>query len=203
MRLSNEVVDVINEFGPKLYDNFDQLRILVPASVPPSTGDSGVWRRKSGAGQVDAQGNLLIHPMTWMDERLFGWSRTARRGTDTPANRLQTPDESEEEDYWDYDHVINFIPAYEDASLGKLRGRQGSYADLQRLRMGSGNQTSIPVSSSGVQISGGQSVHIRSRKHKEHLSDLVPVNYITTADQTEDLGTTKGLYEESGVDSGA
>ncbi|KAI6023141.1 glycerol-3-phosphate O-acyltransferase [Pisolithus microcarpus] len=203
MRLSNEVVDVINEFGPKLYDNFDQLRILVPASVPPSSGNSGVWRRKSGVGQVDAQGNLLIHPMTWMDERLFGWSRTARRGTDTPADGPQTPDESEEEDYWDYDHVINFIPAYECASLGKLRGRQGSYADLQRLRMGSGNQTSIPVSSSGVQISGGQSVHIRSRKHKEHLSDLVPVNYITTADQTEDLGTTKGLYEESGVDSGA
>ncbi|KAI6007065.1 glycerol-3-phosphate O-acyltransferase [Pisolithus albus] len=205
MRLSNEVVDVINEFGPKLYDNFDQekLRILVPASVPPSTGNSGVWRRKSGVGQVDAQGNLLIHPMTWMDERLFGWSRSARRGTDAPANRPETPDESEEEDYWDHDHVINFIPAYEDASLGKLRGRQGSYADLQRLRLGSGNQTSIPVSSSGVQISGGQSVHIRSRKHKEHLSDLVPVDYITTADQTEDSGSTKDLNEESGVDSGA
>ncbi|KAI5993269.1 glycerol-3-phosphate O-acyltransferase [Pisolithus albus] len=205
MRLSNEVVDVINEFGPKLYDNFDQekLRVLVPASVPPSTGNSGVWRRKSGVGQVDAQGNLLIHPMTWMDERLFGWSGAARRGTDSPANRPQTPDQSEEEDHWDYDHVINFIPAYGDASLGKLRGRQGSYTDLQQLRMGSDNQASIPVSSSGVQISEGQSVHIRSRIHKEHLSDLVPVDYITTADQTEDSGSTKDLNEESGVDSGA
>ena len=25
MRLSNEVVDVINEFGPQLYDDFDQV----------------------------------------------------------------------------------------------------------------------------------------------------------------------------------
>ena len=41
-----------------------QWRILVPsASVPPSTGRPGLWRRKSGVGAVDAQGNLLAHPM--------------------------------------------------------------------------------------------------------------------------------------------
>jgi glycerol-3-phosphate O-acyltransferase/dihydroxyacetone phosphate acyltransferase len=41
-----------------------QFRILVPsASVPPSSGTSGMWRRKSSSGAVDAQGNLLIHPM--------------------------------------------------------------------------------------------------------------------------------------------
>lgn len=33
------------------------------ASVPPSTGKPGLWRRKSGVGAVDAQGNLLAHPM--------------------------------------------------------------------------------------------------------------------------------------------
>jgi hypothetical protein len=33
------------------------------ASVPPSTGKLGLWRRKSGVGAVDAQGNLLAHPM--------------------------------------------------------------------------------------------------------------------------------------------
>ena len=33
------------------------------ASVPPSTGKPGLWRRKSGVGAVDAQGNLLVHPM--------------------------------------------------------------------------------------------------------------------------------------------
>ncbi|KAI6118935.1 glycerol-3-phosphate O-acyltransferase [Pisolithus croceorrhizus] len=205
MRLSNEVADVINEFGPKLYDNFDQekLRISGPASVPPSTGNSGIWQRKSSVGQVDAQGNLLIHPMTWMDERLFGWSRTARRGNDTPANSPQIPDESEK-DCWDYDHVIDFIPAYEDASLGKLRGRRGSYADLHRFRVASEKRTTAPVASSGAQISGGQSVHRRSRKHKETLSDPVPVDYTATVDTTEDFEeTAKGLNEESGVKSGA
>ncbi|KAI6118395.1 glycerol-3-phosphate O-acyltransferase [Pisolithus sp. B1] len=205
MRLSNEVADVINEFGPKLYDNFDQekLRISGPASVPPSTGNSGIWQRKSSVGQVDAQGNLLIHPMTWMDERLFGWSRTVRRGTDTPANSPQIPDESEE-DCWDYDHVINFIPAYEDASLRKLCGRQGSYADLRRFRVASEKRTTAPIASSGAQISDGQSVHIRSRKHKETLSDPVPVEYIAAVDTTEDFEeATKGLNEENGVKSGA
>ncbi|KAI6143231.1 hypothetical protein BKA82DRAFT_4184090 [Pisolithus tinctorius] len=144
MRLSNEVADVINEFGPKLYDDFDKFRILVPASAPPSAGngDPGVWRRKSSVGQ------------TWLDERLFGWSRTAKRGTtawrgSTPASGPQTPDESEEEDHWDYDHVINFIPAYEDA-----------------LRTVSANQTNVSVTSSGAQILDSQSMH-------ESLSDLV------------------------------
>src|SRR5579872_6892323 len=41
-----------------------QWSILVPsASVPPSTGKPGLWRRKSSVGAVDAQGNLLVHPM--------------------------------------------------------------------------------------------------------------------------------------------
>ncbi|KAI6030179.1 hypothetical protein EDC04DRAFT_2869019 [Pisolithus marmoratus] len=153
MRLSNEVVDVINEFGPKLYDGFDQFRILVPASAPPSTGTPGIWRRKSSIGQVDAQGNLLIHPMTWIDERLFGWSHTAKRDTSAwsgsmPASSPQIPIESEEENDWDYDHVINFISTYEDAPKGKLRNRQGSYADLQKLRGTYANRSNILVTSS-------------------------------------------------------
>ena len=75
-------MEVINEFGPKIFDNFNevlvvrghacicrmltpsQFRIMVPsASAPPSTGYPGLWRRKSSIGAVDAQGNLLVHPM--------------------------------------------------------------------------------------------------------------------------------------------
>lgn len=41
-----------------------QFRILVPsATAPPSSGQPGIWRRKSSSGAVDAQGNLLVHPM--------------------------------------------------------------------------------------------------------------------------------------------
>lgn len=82
VRLSNELAETINEFGPKVFEDFNevchnndvhhcgtsdlrvQFRILVPsASVPPSSGNSGLWRRKSSTGAVDAQGNLLVHPM--------------------------------------------------------------------------------------------------------------------------------------------
>ena len=49
-----------------------QFRILVPSSTaPPSTGTPGIWRRKSGNGVVDAQGNLLIHPMVRIDEKII------------------------------------------------------------------------------------------------------------------------------------
>lgn len=79
--LANELAEIINEFGPKVFEDFDevcythhiqssflripfQMRILVPsASAPPSTGQPGLWRRKSSTGAVDAQGNLLSHPM--------------------------------------------------------------------------------------------------------------------------------------------
>jgi hypothetical protein len=81
VRLSNELVEVINEYGPKIYEDFNevrsihclhasapikspQFRIMIPsASAPPSSGNPGLWRRKSSVGAVDAQGNLLVHPM--------------------------------------------------------------------------------------------------------------------------------------------
>jgi len=115
--ISIEVNAVINEFGPQLYDDFDSFRILVPsASAPPSSGTPGIWRRKSGVGGVDAQGNLLVHPMTWIDERLFGWSHSARRhgvnsaATSRAASSHGTPEGSDDEDeYGDYDNVIGYL----------------------------------------------------------------------------------------------
>lgn len=215
LRLSNEVADVINEFGPKIYDDFDQFRILVPASAPPSTGNPGVWRRKSSVGQVDAQGNLLIHPMTWIDERLFGWSRSAKCGTSawgesTPtqdSSRPVTPDLSDDEDHGDYDHAVNYISAYEDASRHKVRSRQGSYADLQRLRMTATTQQSASSSSSSLRPNDSQALHMRqgSRQRKQSLSDLVPVERIGSVDRQETFedATTSLNKEASRQSSGA
>ncbi|KAJ7100824.1 hypothetical protein B0H15DRAFT_944115 [Mycena belliarum] len=128
VQLSNEVSELINDFGPNMYQDFNEWRILVPsASVPPSSGTPGLWRRKSGTGAVDAQGLGLTHPMTWLDERIFGF-----RGAATAPN-------SDEEDAGDYDNVIGFIPALkgmlQPAAANKSRSRNSSYADLQRLRM--------------------------------------------------------------------
>ncbi|KAK7014890.1 hypothetical protein R3P38DRAFT_2998217 [Favolaschia claudopus] len=197
-QLANEVVGLINTFGPKVYEDFDQWRILVPsASVPPSSGKPGLWRRKSGNGGVDAQGFGLNHPMTWLDERLFGWSRSSTRGTSawggTPlASRGGTPNESEDEDAGDYDNVIAFLPN-SSASLAasKPRSRQSSYADLQRLRM-----TGISPSSS--QTSPVSPTDNRSpRQRKASLSDGVPVQRIAAVEPTEQFDeATQGLNDE-------
>ncbi|KAI0062297.1 glycerol-3-phosphate O-acyltransferase [Artomyces pyxidatus] len=151
--LSNELVAIINEFGPQLYEDFEKWRMLVPsASVPPSSGTPGIWRRKSAAGAVDAQGHLLVHPMSWLDERLFGWSRSASRGTSAWAgtrsqeiSRGPTPDGSDDEDTGDYDNVLNILRS-DDGHLtpnrARSRSQHGSYADLQKLRA-SGQKTTL------------------------------------------------------------
>ncbi|KAF7377429.1 Protein kinase domain-containing protein [Mycena sanguinolenta] len=132
VKLSNDVSNLINDFGPELYQDFNEWRILVPsASVPPSSGTPGLWRRKSGTGAVDAQGLGLTHPMTWLDERIFGFRAAA------------TAPNSDDEDAGDYDNVIGFIPGLSgmlQPSTVASRSRNSSYADLQRLRMTASGQ---------------------------------------------------------------
>jgi len=212
VHLSNEVADLINEYGPTLYDNFDEWRILVPsASAPPSTGTPGIWRRKTNTGAVDAQGSLLIHPMTWIDERLFGWSRSSGRGTSAWAggshsempSRVATPDVSDDEDHGDYEHVLGYIPSHGDEShsLGsKSRSRQSSYADLTKLRM-----TSLavpgqrgPVSSSVAPSTQSTDLPSRQgRERKNSLSDTIPVERIAKVDRRDSFGkATQDLNAE-------
>jgi len=136
VRLANELVDIINDFGPQLYDDFDEQRVMVPsASAPPSSGRPGLWRRKSGIGAVDAQGHLLSHPMTWLDERLFGWSRSAGRVSISLVNKTASPAkfsletdlpiDSDEED--DYDTgIVGTMP--------RPLGRRDSYANMRKSR---------------------------------------------------------------------
>ncbi|KAF8582673.1 glycerol-3-phosphate O-acyltransferase [Ramaria rubella] len=141
--LSNELTDVINEFGPQMYEDFDEWRILVPsASAPPSGGQQGLWRRKSATGAVDAQGWGFSHPMTWLDERLFGWSRSAHRGTSAwggpsslDTSQAATPDNSDDEE-GDYDNVIDYLGSYVGTSTSRSKSKslRGSYADLQQFK---------------------------------------------------------------------
>ncbi|KAF5358270.1 hypothetical protein D9756_001598 [Leucocoprinus leucothites] len=213
VQLANEVAALINEFGPKLYDDFNQSRILVPsASVPPSTGTPGLWRRKSSIGAVDAQGLGLIHPMTWIDERLFGWSRSAKRGTSAwsgisgdEASRIGTPDETDEEDTGDYDNVVGIVTSSEDANA-KFKSRQSSYADLQRLRQNhapptiAGKESSASALEPSAQNLDGLHPIDRHRKRRESLSDNIAVGRIAALDRREDFShATQGLNSE--VDS--
>lgn len=188
IQLSNEVASLINDFGPLLYEDFDEWRILVPsASVPPSTGKPGLWRRKSGTGAVDAQGLGLTHPMTWIDERLFGWSRSAKRGTSVwgglsgdEASRVGTPDDTDDEDSGDYDDVVGVLPSEEQQSLGQKSSRQSSFADLQRLRLSPYSSSSLgllkgttpttPTKESPTSTDGG--LRIRHRDKTDNLLDV-------------------------------
>jgi len=186
-----------------------QWRILVPsASAPPSTGTPGLWRRKSSVGAVDAQGLGLTHPMTWIDERLFGWSRSAKRGTSAWAgthdepSRAGTPEDSEEEDAGDYDNVIGFIPGHDDSRPGsRSRSRTSSYADLQRLRFSATSPISSTQSSSmtspsaeldGLKFHTGQG----HRERRPSLSDDVPVRRLAAVDRQEPFVEATSIINE-------
>ena len=190
------------------------------ASVPPSSGNSGLWRRTSSTGAVDAQGLGLIHPMTWIDERLFGWTRSSKRGTSVwsgveDASRASTPapDETDDEDIGDYDNVIGLIPANDDQD--KTRSRQSSYADLQRLRLNTTSAThpiKPDAESSNILNVDRQhdqleeSSRLLHRPRRPSLSDDIPVERIAAvdptmvfSDATESLneGMTQDKYKSS------
>ncbi|EJT98296.1 hypothetical protein DACRYDRAFT_118608 [Dacryopinax primogenitus] len=123
--ISNEISSVIDEFGPKLYGNhFNQRRIVHPAAGPPPGQPPALGRRRSNTSGVDAQGNLLIHPMTWLDERVFGWthsnksSASTSRETSRTASPVPSDDEDDEKsnalvERGDWDDVIGMLNAHE------------------------------------------------------------------------------------------
>src|SRR5258708_22421111 len=159
---------------------FLQFRILVPASAPPSSGSTGLWRRKTAVGGVDQQGILLNHPMTWIDERLFGWSHSPRREaisgtTSGMTSRQDTPDASDDEEAnAHYENVVDYLHAYE-PSLSKKRARSNhaSYADLQQLRKKPSSREEV---ASDHQYAQGPRLKPRSRSASDmHLSHLAPV----------------------------
>lgn len=193
-----------------------QSRILVPsASVPPSTGTPGLWRRKSSTGAVDAQGLGLTHPMTWIDERLFGWSRSAKRGTSAwsgfsgdEASRIGTPDETDEEDTGDYDNVVGIVASGEDVAT-KAKSRQSSYADLQRLRHSHAALAGAEHKSSASALETCsrdiECLHPanRHRKRRESLSDNIAVGRIAAVDRGEEFcDATQGLNSEISLHRG-
>ncbi|WVQ82544.1 hypothetical protein IAT38_004673 [Cryptococcus sp. DSM 104549] len=146
--LTNEISEVIDEFGPKMYDNFQTGRILPSATVPQTGRTPGMFTRKSQT----ADSSVLSHPMLWLDERIFGWNRSASVGQSVwggtkldkarsePSTAPASPNESDDEEYEadvDYDDVLAIIDtrrAGPNSPKGRRRGR--SYHDLTNLRDG-------------------------------------------------------------------
>jgi len=178
-----------------------------------SSKKPGLWQRNSGAAATETQENLLAHPMVriyertqiralisyvtqnWLDERLFGWSRSARRGTSAWAgslprsrdtSRAASPEVSDDEDTGDYDNVLGILRSDDGRVTPNRvgsRSQHGSYADLQKLRMSGaqGQSSSRPMRPPGSPTEGG----LHRRERRASLSDRVTVERIGALDPRE------------------
>ena len=125
---------------------------------------------------------------------MFGWSRSAGRGTSAWAgplprsrdiSRAASPEVSDDEDTGDYDNVLNILPSddgHVTPNRARSRSHHGSYADLQKLRMtGAQGQSSHWPAQPGSPTEGG----LHRRERRASLSDGVPVERISALDPRE------------------
>ena len=177
-----------------------------------SSENPGLRRRQNGAVAVDAQENLLSHPMVriheriragafisyvltknWLDERLFGWSRSAGRGTSAWAgplprsrdvSRAASPEVSDDEDTGDYDNVLGILRSDDgraNPNRAGSRSQHGSYADLQKLRTAGAGAAGAQGQSPSMPTQPGSP----RRERRASLSDRVTVERISALDPRE------------------
>lgn len=147
-----------------------------------------------------------------MQEHLFGWSRSNKRGTSawggpaTPSistdhSRLGTPDVSDDEGHGDYEDLLGYLHAAQSNAGAKkrLKSARSSFADLQQLKSPTaGTTATIPRSSSGLrlrQVDGGvapmtpspesPTYRTGSRPRRQSLTDNVEVGRIGDVPQRE------------------
>ncbi|PWN49373.1 hypothetical protein IE53DRAFT_380607 [Violaceomyces palustris] len=81
VQISKDLHTLIDEFGPQVWDDFEETRMPPASDAPPATErEALIWKQKR-KGSSDSTA-MLTHPLTWVDERLFGWGRR-RRGSST------------------------------------------------------------------------------------------------------------------------
>lgn len=131
--------------------------------------------------------------MTWIDERLFGWSRSAKHGTSAwlglsgdEASRIGSPSETDEEDTGDYDDVVGIIASSDDVNT-KAKSRPSSYADLQRLRHNhsAGAKPKSFASALLLFSSNVDNLHLTRHRRCRSLLDNVTVERTATLDGHE------------------
>lgn len=110
--LQHDISVVVNEFGPQLFDDFKRTRIIPPTAAPPPVSPT-LTRRRSTYGP-QGQGTFLTHPMSWVDEYLFGWSAQPKQQTSSHDSDGQSEGGatrsgyvSGSDDAPDYDEVWN------------------------------------------------------------------------------------------------
>jgi glycerol-3-phosphate O-acyltransferase/dihydroxyacetone phosphate acyltransferase len=147
----------------------------------------------------------MPYAQTWLDEHLFGWTRSARRGTSawaggqsTDASSAPTPEGSDDEDAGDYEHVLGIVRA-DGLASPTARSRQGSYADLQRLRgSGGGGAQLKPLTAYASAVEqGGEGGIEHRRTRRESLTDGVSLRRLSALERNEAFNEcTKDLNDE-------
>lgn len=149
--LQTELHAVIEEYAPKIWDNFEQTRIHTPsADVPPMSSDG---RKSMGLGYGSRGADIINHPLSWLDERLFGWSqydshshrrrRLRRRKSEPVLNGEQDQNTSEEatsdsedDEGGDYDSVVGMLSRFTGTGTGNgLKSRRTSRGSRSRSHL--------------------------------------------------------------------
>jgi glycerol-3-phosphate O-acyltransferase/dihydroxyacetone phosphate acyltransferase len=160
--------------------------------------------------------DLLLHAnrlQTWIDERLFGWSKSSKRGTSawaaqprsTDGSQLPTPETSDDEDGGDYDNVLGYLS--DGYTSPTTRSRAGSYADLQKLRLSRqapAQRLDIPqyvrepATTTSPTTSPTGSVRSKHAR-RGSLVDDIPVERISQCDKRQSFDEmTEDLNKETG-----
>lgn len=96
-KIASDIHSVIDDLGPKVFENFEEQKILMRpnASVPPPPStpgreDSFMWKEKNSS-TVNTP-SYLTHPLAWADERLFGWGTGAKKSRSNTSRHLRSDD---------------------------------------------------------------------------------------------------------------
>ncbi|SCV74439.1 BQ2448_8078 [Microbotryum intermedium] len=70
--LQLEINQLVEELAPKIFEDFQTNRVVQPSAKPAPVSEHATKRRSTYGPQ--GQGTFLTHPLSWVDEYLFGWS---------------------------------------------------------------------------------------------------------------------------------
>ncbi|POW11904.1 hypothetical protein PSTT_04978 [Puccinia striiformis] len=184
--LQAELHSVIEEYAPQIWENFEQGRIHTPLADVPPLGSDG--RKSAGLGYGGRGADLINHPLSWLDERLFGWSqhdsspsqqkrRRFRRLRSEPnlsgereefsTSEEATTDSGADED-GDYDSVVGMLSRFTGGGNGSgVRSRRTSRGSRSRSQL---NLTELATTddtqagSSSAAVKLGMDGELRSRR---------------------------------------
>lgn len=190
--LASDLSDLVEEFGPQLFDDFDTHRV-VPVSQydhndesPDRSGASTpiTPRRKSTYGP-DAQG-----PMSWLDDALFGWSSSGVLGFGASSRRRRRSSAADGTDSPDGDRSPGAISR---SNSGYNTQDDGDYEEAIRVlndQIG-GSENPLAERRRRSSSSVGRRSRIQSQLNLTELDEKV---------KAADMGTSSAVADGKGGD---